>query len=239
MGWLALAALAANRWFSPGGATPGQTVAEGVAAALAAACVALPSLETALADAAPGRGRRAAGAVPGAASLFRVAQPPTLADDVAAELAWASYALLRNANVCTVAVVALPGGKAGRPPTTLLLRGAAPAALATAADPLTSASAAVAPALEAGSGSALARAARGEGGGAPTYLPDAVDGGWGVLPPGAGCALIQPVPARRGGVGDAPPAALLVVAGDRPGALTARDRAWVAALAAKLGGVLG
>ena len=78
----------------------------------------------------------------------------------------------------------------------------------------------------------------GRGGGAPIYLPDSVDGGWGILPSGAGCALIQPVPRRRGG-GGAPPAALLVVAGDRPGALTSRDRAWVAALAAKMGGVLG
>ena len=120
------------------------------------------------------------------------------------------------------------------------MRGAVPPALASAGNPLVAASAAAAAALEAGV----------LGGGdpaAPLYLADppalaaaAAPGGapgWGLLPAGAGCALVQPLPAAGGG-GGSRPAGWLVLGGDRPGALTERDRVWAAALATKLGGVV-
>lgn len=232
VGLLAAAALVANRALSPGDPSPGQAVSEAVAALLAAAAIAVPSLEVALADAAPGRGRRAAARLPGAATLLKV--DPALPPAAAAELGWVSYALLRNANVCSVAV--LRRGREGRP-AAALLRGAAPPALATAGDALVAASAAYEGALAASP--ALAAAAA--GGGGALYLPDpaalarAGADAWGLLPPGAGCALVQPIPGVGAG---APPVGVLVAAGDAPRALTDRDRAWAASLAAKLAPVL-
>ena len=119
-----------------GGAPPSQGRAEAAAALLALACVALPAVGGFIADAEPGRGRGAAAALPGSVQAFRVAAsggggagrggggggegprpppaspPPSLPSDgggdaAAAELAWSSYALLRNANCCTVVVLAV------------------------------------------------------------------------------------------------------------------------------------
>ena len=185
----------------------------------------------------------------------------------AAELAWSSYALLRNANCCTVVVLAIDddddeksgGRKAGT--RALAVRGALPPAVARAADPLAAAAAAFS--SSSSSSSLFAAAERGEA----FYVSDASsmtsagsDGGaggrgpWGVLPPGAGCALAQPIHssacseatggAAEGGGGGGHGSergklvGLLLLAGDRPRALSVRDRAWARSVARKLSPVV-
>lgn len=187
---------------------------------------------------------------------------PSLRDDeAAAELAWSSYALLRNANCCTVVVLALERGGERARARALAVRGALPPAVARDGDPLSAAAAAFSssplspassPSASASSSSLFAAVERGEA----LYVSDASSlssgggggGPWGVLPPGAGCALAQPIFAPLkdgygdGDGGDSGPkyvvVGLLLLAGDRPRALSVRDRAWARAVARKLSRVV-
>lgn len=260
-------------------APPSQIRAEAVAAVLDLACVALPTVEGLIADAEPGRGRGAVAALPGSAQTFRVApstswkreeegesprsssSSPSASssssssslreDAAAAELAWSTYALLRNANCCTVVVLAgddeeKGGGGATTTATAtraLAVRGALPPAVATSADPLSAAAAAFSSAAAAASLSSAFE--KGEA----LYVSDATSlssggdrGPWGVLPPGAGCALAQPIFSSGDSDGDGGKkvkvVGLLLLAGDRPRALSLRDRAWARSVARKLAPVV-
>lgn len=214
---------------------------------LAAVCVAVPSVEARLLEL---RGGRRAG---GSSSTSRrvLALAPSLAAEAQQELAWASYALLRNTNACSLLVakdgaVLCARGQWGLPPP-------APPAAAAAAGDLAAAGAdegaqvlrAVQSRLEA----AVARPGRlrevllgevpSEGGGGvegQAYSP-AVTGAWSSaseLDSAAASVLIQPLvdPSRR------PCSACLILLSDSLRAFSPRDRAWVSALGLKLSTVI-
>ncbi|KAK9822186.1 hypothetical protein WJX81_008371 [Elliptochloris bilobata] len=179
VGAVGAALLAANHVCAAGKPSPAQSRAEALGAVLAAVACVTPALEARLREAVPGRGRAAGGTAGGtpAAQLFALA--PGLPQDAKQELAWASYALLRNTNASALLLVY--GGRAW------LARGAVGAAAAGVAD-----------------GSAALAA-----------LGQAVE------------FAAQHSPELRGG-------GLLMLAADRPRALSARERMWAAAVAAKL-----
>jgi len=252
---------------SAGGAA--QARAEALGGSLAAACMVTPTVEARLKDAAPGRGRSAAAGLAGAVSVFAVAgggggggggraeapaAPPLLAPlapstappppppPLAAELAWASYALLRNTNAATVVVARKEGraaggwegllARGGLPPGTAAAAGGALAGVGAAVGVVVRGDAAVAAALDAGA-PPPARA--------PLWMPDRAPASplagraWaGLAPPGAACAYLCPLLAPSGGV-----CGVLILLGDRPRGLTPRDRAWAGAVGRKLGAVMG
>jgi hypothetical protein len=212
VGALGLALLAGNHLLS-GDAAPAQARAEALGAALAAVAAAAPGLERRLAEAAPGRGRGAAAErVEGGANVFALDE--ALPEAARRELAWASYALLKNCNVCAAAACwrvradlsrgALGAGVVGA--------GGAPA-LAAAAEVW-------APQATLGAAYCADRGEMARRGLAASAL----------VPAGAQSALVVPL----GGGGDG---ALLLLS-DRPRALSSKERAWAKAIAAKLRGAL-
>ncbi|DBA96717.1 TPA: hypothetical protein ACH3X1_015559 [Trebouxia sp. C0004] len=95
--------LIANHLLGPDTVSDTQTRSEIFAAVLATICIASPAIEARLKELEPGRGRQAAPQqVQGAISTFAIAD--SVSEDQKQELAWASYALLRNTNTCGVAV---------------------------------------------------------------------------------------------------------------------------------------
>ena len=93
-----------NHVLSPQPVPLPQTRIEILGAALAAVAVAAPTLQQRLEELKPGRGRRAAAeSVPGGSNVF--ALDSDLPENVRQDLAWTSYALLKNANTCGMMVV--------------------------------------------------------------------------------------------------------------------------------------
>jgi len=277
VGALGAAGLAANHLLGGGGpASASQDRAEALGAGLAAACIVTPSVEARLKEAAPGRGRGAAASLAGAAPVFAVAggNAPPAADapaappvaggapaaaaapsdppPLAAELAWASYALLRNTNAASVAVAVRRRGSeeeggGGGGWEGLLARGSFPAAAAGGGGPL----AAVGRGAAALAAEPSLAGAFGGGDPAPAWLPDRGGGlggpAWaGLAPPGAGCALVCPLLAAPPPLASSSPSSaaaavvrgVLILVGDRPRGLSPRDRAWARAVAAKIGAAL-
>ena len=110
VGIAAGAALAANRLLGAQPVPDAQARAELLGALLAALLLVTPELEERLRAVLPGRGRQqAADAVAGAARVFALAG--ALPDAERRELAWATFALLKNANCC--GLVVLRGGGDG------------------------------------------------------------------------------------------------------------------------------
>lgn len=149
------------------------------------------------------------------------------------ELAWASYALLRNTNTCGLA--AFWDGKA------VLARGLLGAAALGATTPAGGGKGggdAAAAALAALSGGEPAAGSAGWRQGA-LYCPDrgAIDkagaGAWACVPAGAESLLVQPL-LPFGGEGGGSSRGVLLLVSERPRALSAKERAWAAAIAAKL-----
>lgn len=153
------------------------------------------------------------------------------------ELAWASYALLRNTNICGLVacwegqpvlargLLAVPGGAAGS--------GKGEAAAAAA--------------LGALSGDAW-QAAVGAAAAGQLYCPDraaiekAGAAAWPGVPEGAESLLAQPLAPFEGAGGSAAGAqgsGVLLLLSERPRALSSKERAWAAAVAAKLHAALG
>ena len=128
------------------------------------------------------------------------------------ELAWASYALLLNTNICGLAVywdgrAVLARGQLGE-----AALGSA-AAGGSKADP-----SAVLDALRA----AIAKAGA---------------GGWPCVPAGAESLLVQPLlpfSSSSGSSGSTAPKGFMLLVSERPRALSGKERAWAAAVAAKL-----
>lgn len=152
------------------------------------------------------------------------------------ELAWASYALLLNTNICGLAVywdgrAVLARGQLGAPAL-----GSA-AASGSKADP-----GAVLDALSVAEPAAASRGWRQ----APLYCPDkaaiakAGAGGWPCVPAGAESLLVQPLTplSSAGSSGSASsagqPQGFMLLLSERPRALSGKERAWAAAVAAKL-----
>lgn len=101
VGSLGLLILLANHLLGPNVVADTQTRSEVLAAALASLCIASPTIEARLKELEPGRGRQATPQqVQGATSIFAILDDVT--EDQKQELAWASYALLRNTNTCGV-----------------------------------------------------------------------------------------------------------------------------------------
>lgn len=149
------------------------------------------------------------------------------------ELAWASYALLLNTNICGLAVywdgrAVLARGQLGE-----AALGSA-AAGGSKADP-----SAVLDALSVAEPAAASRGWR-QG---PLYCPDraaiakAGAGGWPCVPAGAESLLVQPLlpfSSSSGSSGSTAPKGFMLLVSERPRALSGKERAWAAAVAAKL-----
>ncbi|KAL3157093.1 hypothetical protein ABBQ38_001339 [Trebouxia sp. C0009 RCD-2024] len=103
VGGFGLLLLLGNHLLGPDASAGAQTRSEVLAAVLAALCIASPTIEARLKELEPGRGRQAAPQqVQGATSVFAISD--AVSDKQKQELAWASYALLRNTNTCGVVV---------------------------------------------------------------------------------------------------------------------------------------
>lgn len=198
-----------------------QSRAEAIGVVLALLCAALPNIETALQEASGNVGRReASSAIGGSTQAFVFDKG--LPEAVAKELAWVSFACLRNTNSSSLLVVH-NGGVA-------LARGA----LGTAITPtgggkpdLASVDAAVRKDLQGYAGfQALP-----EGGIVLRSRRDMLNGGvatWQSVPDGCCTAMVLPI---KGGGG-------FVALSEYENAFPAKDVQWLQALAAKLGGVL-
>eukprot|EP00775_Hariotina_reticulata_P009832 gene9832-9991_t len=212
-------------------APPAQVRAEFLDILLAVLCFTAPELEGRLRQVGPGRGRAQAGEVAGAAQVFALAEG--LTDNIRKELAWASFALLKNVNCCTVLLF--------RPLTdeALLARGSIAKSMASATGAAASLKS-ISQALGSSSGTWVAAEQQQQ----QRWLPDrsamqqAGLSSCSCVPEGVQSALVQPV-------GDG---AVLLVLAERPRqvplgaaavkALSDKDRKWVAAIASKLSGAL-
>lgn len=157
------------------------------------------------------------------------AQLPPSAAPCPQELAWASYALLLNTNICGLAVY-----WDGRAVLARGLLGAA--ALGSSTGGSKSDPGAV---LNALSVAEPAAASRGWAQ-AQLYCPDraaiakAGAGGWQCVPEGAESLLVQPLLPFGSGSSSGAPQGLMLLLSERPRALSSKERAWAAAVAAKL-----
>ncbi|GAB4817808.1 hypothetical protein N2152v2_004854 [Parachlorella kessleri] len=109
VGAVGAALLVANHVFAGSQPSGAQVRAEVLGALLAAVGLVTPTLEQLMKEAQPGRGRRtAADTVEGATRVFALRS--SLPEAAKQDAAWASFALLRNSNIC--GVVALWEGEA-------------------------------------------------------------------------------------------------------------------------------
>ncbi|GFR42980.1 hypothetical protein Agub_g3979 [Astrephomene gubernaculifera] len=221
---LAIAALLALNHVAGAQPTPdAQLRSEWLGLLLAVMCVLVPEIEERLREAMPGRGRqKTAEAIPGAANCFFL--EPSLPESTKKELAWCSFALLKNTNCCGLLLVA--GDRV------LLARGALGSQLVRPGDAERSLAAMSQDYTSVCSTSKISEVASGAV--SQLWLPERGDfGGAGmqalaVLPEGAQCLLAQHVAAQSGR-----PAVLLVFS-ERPRAMAERERGWVATIADKL-----
>ncbi|MEW5308917.1 MAG: hypothetical protein WDW38_000837 [Sanguina aurantia] len=204
-----------------------QVRAEFINVTLAALCVVVPEIEVRLREALPGRGRMAsAGAIAGSTNAFMLAAG--LAETLRQELAWSSFALLKNTNSIGMLVQ--------RGPHTLLARGAlgSSTVLPGGTDPsLVGISKDLTQLL--GSSPELQSVVSGKT--PQLWLQDkgsmaqALKATSTVLPAGAESLLLQHVPARSGRAEDS---AVLILFCERPRALSDRERIWAGSMANKL-----
>eukprot|EP00887_Chlorella_sp_A99_P000104 scaffold16.g104.t1 len=222
-GAVGAALLLANHLLSEGPPSDAQLRTEVLGALLAAVCIAAPGLEQRIKELDPGRGRRPPpAALEGAAPCF-------------AELAWASYALLKNTNICGLVIVwrgtaVLCRGLLGTAAAAAGGGDASLAAISRADLPLQAA--------KAGSNSSSG----GSGGSGSAYWEDggavwaAGAAGWALVPEGAQGVLVQPLAASGSSGGEAEGALVLLC--DRPHALGSKEQAWAAALGRKVAAAL-
>lgn len=224
VGTVVAAAVAINHVISYGSnpAPPAQVRAEFLDVMLAVLCAVAPDIEQRLRQAGPGRGRAGAGQVKGAAQVFALADG--LADAVKKELAWSSFALLKNVNCCSVLLLQ-PGS--AQSVSTLLARGAVASSCVAPGDSKASLQR-ITQSLAASSSRLLAGGQQQQWLADRSALQQSGLGSSGCVPEGVESALVQAVP---GG-------ALLLVLAERPRVLSDKDRKWVAAIAAKLAEVL-
>lgn len=105
VGILGAGLLLANHLVSPQPVSDPQTRIEILGAILAAVGIAAPTLQQRLDELRPGRGRRAAAeSVPGGTNVFAL-DTENLSEGVQQNLAWSSYAILKNSNTCGMFVV--------------------------------------------------------------------------------------------------------------------------------------
>jgi hypothetical protein len=105
VGILGAGLILANHLVSPQPVSGPQTRVEVLGAILAAVGIAAPTLQQRLEELRPGRGRRAAAeSVPGGTNVFAL-DTENLSEGVQQNLAWSSYAILKNSNTCGMFVV--------------------------------------------------------------------------------------------------------------------------------------
>eukprot|EP00877_Chromochloris_zofingiensis_P011945 jgi/Chrzof1/7003/Cz02g07090.t1_CCB2[v5.2] len=223
VGWTIAALVAINHVFGAQPTPGAQVRAEFLDLVLAVLCIVTPDIEDRLREVMPGRGRQQASAtIPGAAQGFFL--DPKLDDKTKNELAWMSFALLKNSNCCTIIVINDQG-------TALLARGAIGAGAV-----VTGNAEATLQKVSQSLPEALASIAGGKQ--QQTWFPDrqsiskaALDGCL-CIPEGAQSLLIQPV-----GAGNNRP--LIIAMSERPRGLSGKDQKWVSAVSSKLVGILG
>jgi len=111
---------------------PWQVRAEFLCSLLVALCVIVPEVEERLKSVLPGRGRQqGAEAVEGSARVFALSD--ALPDSEKRELAWLSFAMLKNVNCCGVVVLREGGGGGGGGSTAVVARGSIGSGVAAAA----------------------------------------------------------------------------------------------------------
>lgn len=224
VGCLGILVLVANHLLGPDIVSATQTRSELFAAALATICIASPTIEARLKELEPGRGRQAGSPeVQGAISIFAIADG--VPEEQKQELAWASYALLRNTNTCGMAVFS--GQQA------VMARGA----LGAAADADGAQARLQAYSKAHSSIQNQLTASTSKDGGQLAYLQDkgvllsAGDQAWtGLTPAGVNSMLIcqSDTSSDESGV-------LLVLLSDRPRAWSRREQLWGLAVTKKLG----
>jgi hypothetical protein len=216
------ALLLLNHLLAEGSPSAAQGRAEALGAVLAAVAVATPALEQRLLEAQPGRGRAAAAdAVAGGSNVFALRD--SLTESTKRELAWASYALLRNANICGLAVV-WDGD-------VVMCRGLVGAQVAGAG-----AGKALDVATQVWHGLSL--------GGCDAYSSNRAGiaqqglGACALVPAGVQSLLLQPLAPLDGAIASDAPRGTLLLLSERERALSSKERSWAQALAAKLHGSL-
>eukprot|EP00803_Ostreobium_quekettii_P011556 evm.model.scf_418.15 EVM.evm.TU.scf_418.15 scf_418:74193-77266(+) len=230
VGILGAVLLLINHIFAGESPSLAQMRAEALGVILSSVCIAAPSIENRLKELTPGKGRRASSAtVPGTSQAFLL--ETSIDEQMKQELAWASFALLRNTNSCTVLI--WHNGRA------LVARGALPSKALTEESPEQQLGAITEEIANAVKGSTtLSRVVDGTLG--PQYLPDngamaSVDAQhWGFVGSGIQSVLLQRLESIHG----APVNGMLMVMSDEPRSLSQRDRTWAAMVAEKLAGIL-
>ncbi|KAF5827481.1 protein required for cyt b6 assembly [Dunaliella salina] len=234
VGGLGASLVLINHFLAAQVAPPSQVRGEFICIVLAAVCALAPDLEERLKQALPGRGRQATSAnIPGAVNGF--AFELSVQDAAKAELAWASFALIKNTNSCGVILLG-PGQKV------LLARGALGSSVLTPGSPTVTLERMSQDLSQVTSQSEVAgllsgQAAASSGGSSQQlYLPDLLAmarvgaNRWASVPQGAQSLLLQ----RVGGGNSGKPAGLLMVYSERPRALSVKELLWIGEISAKL-----
>jgi len=201
-----------------------QVRTETIGAVLAAACLAIPSLDKRLSESRKGV-RADRQDVQGGTQVFGITEG--LSDEHRQELAWATFALLRNTNACSVLVV-----KAGK---IWCARGSVPT-LAATGDPQEVLDG-LSEAVKDASAACDELAAVQHPGAKPLYLADGRQlsglsgSGWAFVPSGVKSVLVLPCTAAGAEGG------MLILLGSEARAFSTRERAWAGAVANKLVGL--
>ena len=200
---------------SPGGS---QTVTEIVGLMLAAVGMAAPTLQRRIEEATPGKGRRpAVEDLEGASNAFAIAEQ--LTEEQKREAAWASFAIIKNANVCGIFI-----SVRGSP---VLCRGALGVGIGAGEACLGSAQAAYAR-MALGADVTEYYETRGRIDASPLRNCE-------IVPAGAGSVALVPVAPLDG---RAPSVGSMVLVCDRERAMSPKEMAWCRSVASKLYSVL-
>lgn len=216
-GFVGVALLLLNHALS-GSPSPSQTVTETVGLALAAVGIAAPTLQKRIEEATPGKGRRpAVEDLEGASNAFAIAEQ--LTQEQRQEAAWASFAIIKNANVCGIFISVRD--------TPVLCRGALGVGIGAGEACLVGAQAAYTrTALGADASEYFEN--RGRIDASPLCNCE-------IVPSGAGSVAVLPIAPLDGG---APSAGSMVLVCDRERAMSPKEMAWCRSVASKLHSVL-
>ncbi|GMH46018.1 hypothetical protein BSKO_13982 [Bryopsis sp. KO-2023] len=227
--------LAANHWATGTGITHAQERSEILGLVLCLTCIVAPTIESRLKELQPGRGRRQASAIPDTQQGFLLSEG--LDDAVKQELAWTSYALLKNTNSCSIFL-----WKSGE---VIMARGALPIEIVKGPDKaasLTQLSKDVSAMVR--SSPPLASLFTKASAVKVLNLPDrgkidtVAKTGTSILPSGVRSMLIQTLEPFDPKSGSDPPEAALILLSDQERAWSERERYWVTSICAKLFDVL-
>jgi len=193
-----------------------QLRAEVIGLFLATVAIFTPAIETRLRELEPGRGRAAlSGNVPGSAACFGI--DPSIKESSKREIAWASFTLLKNANICGLLIV--HNGRA------VAARGQLASDIVAASS--TSAEEKSIDLLDKITKSLPPPSSSSPSAGYFTTQADTKKLGLSIIPDGCQAALIQPI-------GNNNNSSWLLLVCDRERALSGKERAWSAAVADKL-----